>query len=245
MRNLLFLLILLKLTSCSQNSVEKKANILGERNNILQLTSADFKLTDINLDDFEIIGKGDTTYYVPQLYEAIYGKNILFDSSKFKAVNAKIKISFGFLQYTNDDTEAFPLEYTRDTEWKTLKVQKGKICIPDFNGNSKNQEVFEIFNFLDNNELNNWVASGNFTYLKSESIQAQTTFYQALLQNKKKFISCCPEYIKQAETFLKKDKNSLNSTKDLGIELFIKQIEISISGNLSNGEPFRREIVER
>jgi len=196
-------------------------------------------------EEFEIIEHGDTTTYLKKLYDGLEGKKITYNSNVIEKVEATIQFDFAFLQYTIDDNPAFPLSYTLQSSWKTIKSENGKILIPDFNGNSKNLPVYKILGFRNNTELANWVARQDFEKLKQESLKVQTEFYNALINEKSEYENCCPEYIEQAKSYLSKRENEFKTVDDLYLELFYKKMTIELNGSLINGKEFRSVIIEK
>lgn len=204
-----------------------------------------FVVTELSEEDFHIVERNDTSYYFKQLHEGLEGKDILFDQSLVSDLSAKVRFSFGFLQYTTDENAAIPLKFTKHSKWVNLQIKDGVIEIPDFNGNSNNRKVYEALGFRDKKQLLDWIAGEEVEGIKNESIKAQTNFYQALLKKKSQYESCCPEYIRQANTFLSSKTKNKKSIDELGLELTYKSLTIDISGQLHNGEKFHRVIVEK
>jgi len=141
---LLIFAIFLLFESCTEDKNDTK----GHLKPVVNSRTPNFILSEIDTENFKIVEKGDTTYYLTEDDEGIDGKSILFDSSKFKNISPRIKFSFGFLQYTIDDVPAFPLKYTKETNWYNLNVNKDQIIIPDFLGNTNKKKVFQFLNFF-------------------------------------------------------------------------------------------------
>ena len=190
-----------------------------------------FNIEDLQQEDFEIIEKTDTIYYIKKLYEEIGGKHIQFNPKVFKNVTAKIQFNLGFVQYTIDDNPAYPLDFTKRSKWSSLKVKEGIIEIPDFHENA--------------GQIIKQIESEDFKLIKAESIQEQTDFFQNLIQHKKQYENCCPEYIEQANGFINTPVSDLDSIDKLGLELIYKQMIIEINGLLSDGRKFRQVIIEK
>lgn len=233
--------VLLLLSCEQQNKVGEKVVGLGKPTG----EEIHFTVTELSEEDFDVVERNDTTYYLKQLHEGLEGKAIQFDQSLVSDLSAKVRFDFGLLQYTTDDNSAIPLEFTKQSKWSDLQIKDGVIEIPDFNGNSNSRKVCEMLGFEDRKELLDWVAGEELEEIKNESIQAQTNFYQSLLKKKSQYESCCPEYIRQANAFLSSQANNKKSIDELGLELTYKSLTIDISGQLKNGEKFHRVIVEK
>jgi hypothetical protein len=180
-----------------------------------------------------------------QTYEDIDGKTIEFDAAKISKISAKIKIHFGFLQYTTDESPASPIQFDKETEWINLKIEKGKIEIPDFYDNSKNVKIAEILGFKNNKKIVGSIVSQNFEEIKSKSIEQQTNFYDELLKNRKKYENCCPEYIEQARNFLNKEIREYKTIDDLSLELICNSIIIEITGKTKSGKDIRKILTNK
>lgn len=235
----------LLITSCNQKSNSKKKNEfeLKDKENLIEISiDSSLIINDINEEDFEIIKSTDTISYIKQLYEGIDGKSIVFDKKSFNSINARIKFEFSFIQYTIDDNPAYPISYSKQSHWNQLKSFDGKIDIPDFYGNTENIRVHELLNYSNFEEFQKSF-NQDFKVIKRESISEQTKFYKNLVQNKSSYEKCCPEYINQAETFLKTKVADFNSIGELGLELYYKSIVIEVTGKLINGGNFKRIII--
>lgn len=233
---------ILMLLSCEQQNMagEKPADSVKHTGKEIR-----FLILKISEEDFDVVERNDTTYYLKQLHEGIEGKDVIFDQSLVSAISAKIRFDFGFLQYTIDDSPASPLEYIKKSKSSELQIKEGVIEIPDFYGNSENRKVYEALGFQDRKKLIEWIAGEDLEELKKESIQAQTNFYQAILKEKSQYESCCPEYIQQANAFLSSQAKYKKSVDELGLELTYHSMTIDIAGQLKNGEKFHRVIVEK
>lgn len=238
---ILFVGILI-LLSCEQpSSNEKKA----AKTELLSSNKISFSVSDLDAEDFEIIELADTIYYLKQLYEGLQGKKIKFDQSVVSEISARIKFDFGFKQYTTDDNPASPLEFTKQSNWSSLKIIDGVIEIPEFFANSKNSKIYQPLGFIDRKQFMVWLIGEDFEEIKTESIREQTNYYEALLNEKSKFQYCCPEYIEQAEAFLRSRLEKFESIEGLRLEPIYKSLTIDIRGHLKNGKQFHRVIVEK
>jgi len=230
-------------TSCGFESNLKKENN-NETKEIKVSIDSSLTINGITEEDFKIVKSFDTITYFKQLYEGIDGKIIEFDKESFQSINAKIKFDFSFLQYTIDDNPAYPISYSKQSQWTQLKCIDGKIEIPDLYGNSQNIRVHEQLGYSSFEELNNSF-NNDFEALKKESIREQTEFYRNLLQNKSNYEKCCPEYISQAENFFKEKESELNSMEYLGLELILKSVIVEVQGQLIDGKKFKRVIIKK
>ncbi|PVY39658.1 hypothetical protein [Pontibacter virosus] len=172
--------VLLLLACEQQNKAGEKVSGLGKPTG----EEIHFTVNELSEEDFDVVERNDTTYYLKQLHEGLEGKDIQFDRSLVSDLSAKVRFGFGFLQYTTDDNSAIPLEFTKQSKWSDLQIKDGVIEIPDLNGNSNNRKVYETLGFQDRKELLEWIAGDELEEIKNESIQAQINFYQSLLKKK-------------------------------------------------------------
>jgi hypothetical protein len=244
MKNKLLVLGIITLLSCEQKS--RPAAVVDSPNyqsSTPSLKEEKFWIDRINTVDFNIKERGDTTFYNTQLYEGIEGMKIKFEQAGFTDIKAEIRYDIGFSQYTIDDNPAFPLTYTKTSKWVDLAVENGCIEIPDFYRDSAQPVAFEVLGFKDKEELLKWILAEDFNKLKAESLQEQINFFKNLIKEKTKYEKCCPEYIEQAEIFLKTPAKEFDSIDKLGLEQIYKSMTIVIKGRLRNGEEFQKVIV--
>ena len=81
--------------------------------------------------------------------------------------------------------------------------------------------------------------------IRTESFKVGTEFYNKIIAEEEKYQACCPEYIKQAKKFLSKKITEFKNIDELGLELFYKALVIKIEGELINGNPFKKVIIEK
>lgn len=143
-----------------------------------------------------------------------------------------------------NDNPAYPISYSKETNWIDLECVMGRIIIPDMYGNTNHKRIYEKLNFSSYEELNNWVVLDDFEKIRRESYNEQKTFFRNILDNQTDW-ECCPEYIDQAKNFLNSDLNDYKSIGDLGLELFYKTMTIEIFGYLKNGKKFNKVIIEK
>jgi hypothetical protein len=210
-----------------------------------QSDSPAITIPGITNEDFQVIEKGDSTIYLKQFYEGLSGRKIVPDTTQIKTIKAKCKFTFGFLQYLTDDRVAEPLYFSHETRWINLEVTNGEIIIPDFYGNTHTQRLYQALGFKTKSGLEQWFEKHHLSTIKTESLKVQTAFYSQLLANKQAYKDCCPEYIRQAGEFLALDKANLNTLKELGLELYYKELTLDIQAELENGEAMHKVIVER
>jgi hypothetical protein len=244
MKNKLLALGIIALLSCEQKITPGAETGNSDSQPISEsLGEKEFWIEGINKEDFNIRESGDTTFYNTQLYEGIEGKKIKFEQAALAEIGAEIRYEIGFLQYTTDDVPAFPLIYTKKSNWVKLAVENGLLKIPSFHGDSTHPAAFEALGFKNNEELLNWIIAEDFKDIKAESLQEQTDFYKNLIKEKSRYEKCCPEYIEQAENFLKTPTKEYNSIDKLGLEQNFKSMTILIKGRLKSGEEFKKVIV--
>lgn len=244
MKKILYILTgLITLVCCAQQDKTDIENAHSElRTKNQSFSDFDFRIENLNQEDFEIVERNDTILIFRKSYEGIDGAIIQFDPKSISEISAKIKYDFGFVQYTIDDNPVFPLDFTKESKWADLKNRDGIIEIPDFYGNTENSSAFEVLGFEDSDELIKWIELEDFESIKSESINIQTEFYRELMEKKSQYESCCPEYIEQANDFLQ--TQSFKSINQLGLELIYKEVAIILEGKLLDGSRFRKVIIE-
>lgn len=204
-----------------------------------------FTMDSLSKEDFEIVEKQDTIFYIKKGYGGIDGKKINFDETNIKNIEAKIKFQFSFLQYTIDDNPAFPISFSKESNWGKLKPENGGLQIPSFHGQPNTIQVHEVLGLSNNKDITRWIEKYGFEQIRKESYKHQDTFYRQLMDNQKKYETCCPEYIAQAQKFLKTKIEDFKTTEDLGLELFYNCIVLEIKGQLKDGQEFRKVIVEK
>lgn len=227
-KSTLIFFLILSLASCNKsnstiNQLEKPTLILQE-----------FDLSELDTSEYDEVRYNDTTKYFNKGQTGIDGKNIVFDPNRYINVSARAKFQLGFLQYTIDDENAFPLNYKHLTDWIKLEVKNGIIKIPDFNGNSENTKLSSILGFKSNSELSESIGSDFFDSIKSESLSSQKSYYDRILNDKSEYIKCCPEYIEQANSFLAMPRNDFKTKEDLRLELYYDMILIEIKAKTKN-----------
>ncbi len=213
--------IILSLVSCKKSNSTN--NVLIKPNPISQ----EFDLAELDTSEYDQVRYNDTTKYFNKGVTGIDGKNIVFDPNRYVEVSARAKFQLEFLQYTTDDKNAFPLDFKYLTSWIKLETENGVIKIPDFNGNSENVKLSSILGFKSNYELSESIAAIFFDSIKNESLSNQKSYYSRILNDKSEY-KCCPEYIKQANSFLATSRNEFNTIEDLKLELNYNVILIEI-----------------
>ena len=197
----------------------------------------------IDYNNYNVDIKENKIILTNELHETIQGKKIKITDSNIENLKAKIKIEFGFNQYTIDDSPAQPLEFTKQTKWLNLNVKDNSIEIPELYNNSSALKIFELLGFKNNSEIQKWIEKTDFATVKNLSIKEQRIIYSKILHEKEKYKKCCPEYIKQATMFVNTKVNIANGFNDLNIELITNRIIIEINGT-NNGEKYKRVIIE-
>jgi hypothetical protein len=239
MKNLLYILTgILIIISCEQKAKSKTENQPSVK-------TVELIVEGLKKEDFKIVKKGDTTFYLKQAYEGIDGKEITFNEKEFKDVEAKVKFDFSFIQYINDDNPASPLSFRKESEWSGLKVNLGSIKIPSFQKSTSTIQVHEVLGLSTNKDLVKWIESTHFKEIRKESFDVQTKLYQLIIDTKETYEECCPEYLEEANAFLQSQIEDYNTTEELGLELVYKELTIEITGALITGEKFRKVIIEK
>ncbi|MCP4442936.1 MAG: hypothetical protein GY810_28860 [Aureispira sp.] len=221
------------LSSCSEQS--------NSTQNEVEESVQDFSFQIKGLEDDSISMLKDAELVYP--YKTLEGKTLEFGSNTVIDIKAKIQFTFGFLQYTIDDSPAALLELRKTSEWKELNVQNGQLLIPDFHNNSSNPKVSEVLSLEDNNAIGTWVLTTEMDSLKAQSLRAQAKIFNMVLADKTKYEECCPEYIEQAQTFFNKKEEAFQSVEALAVELICTKMEIQIEGKLANGKNFSKMLI--
>lgn len=246
MKNINYILFgLLILTSCNDgqksNSPQQDRTEVSELNNV----EFSFNIKDLDAEDFKIVRTQDTTYYLGHSYSGIDGKNIKYNQEDVADIRAKIKYELSFNQYTIDDNPAYPISYTKQTDWTNLRFTKGNIPIPDMYGNSDKVRVHKQLGYPELSELHNYIEKEDFERIREESYKEQLDFYKNVIKEKSLYADCCPEYVNQANEFLKTEISDYKSFDDLSLEPIYKSFTVLITGKLRNGKEFREVIINK
>jgi hypothetical protein len=231
-----FLILIIFLSSCSQSKLPRKT---------ISKTQIAYEIIDLNLKDFELISKGDTVFYMPTSKQSFDGKTLLLDLVEVASISASTQFEFSFSQYTIDYNPVIHLPFSKESKWVDLSFDENKIKLADFYGNSDHPSIHSLFGLNSKDDLIHWIIIEDFDQIKAISIDAQTQFYTNLINEKSKYETCCPEYLKQANTFLSKDKSEFKSMVDLAIEMYIKKRTIVLKGIYNNGDPFQLVLVQK
>lgn len=215
MKTLNILIICISLIGCKRNiNVQNK---IKEKNGSTEIvnkgTTFDFDLGDFILsidadeEDFEITKKTDTIYIKKSLYKSLEGAS-LKTKKTINLISVEEEFIIGFKQSTIDDNPATALDIniTKKIETKTSTQ----------------------YNLLEIKTLKKELKSTYFNEIKNKSIKFQRLFYKKLLKNKDKYVTCCDEYIIQAENFLNKKEQSFDNFDKLNISPFIKSRDIKL-----------------
>lgn len=144
-------------------------------------------------------------------YEGLEGQPIQFSIAPEKL---EIKYKLGFLQYTIDDSPARPISFIKWTNYSPLKTP----VLPSFYSSSKEiHQAHELLGSSSRQALAERVFKQNQYAITQQSLYDQEEMYVRVL-NDSVFVKCCPEYIKQANEFMKADKATLDSIEKLHIE---------------------------
>lgn len=196
---------------------------------------------------YEVKIKGNTAgIYAENPYEEFDGAVLCFDEDRIRSIKARVRYEIGFLQYLFDDKPAPELEYAVTTGWSELPVKKGSILNPQHYKNAEGVRTsYEQLGFPSYEAFSDSLERRHLENVRKESLTTQREFYAFQLNNKRKDLEeCCPEYIEQAETFLKKDPKTLRSFRDLAVEPFISRTLIEIDGETKTGDKFTYYIAD-
>ncbi len=226
MKTLKLLILISFLSSCVHNNKDASERISIETTNTKDFHSkpkqeskhlfdlGDFVIiTDADEEDFNIITKNDTIFIQKVLYKTL-DEAILKPKESVKLELLNEELTIGFKQYTIDDNPATNLDIN------LKKIITSKVSKP--------------YRFLSSEDLSHWLFSQHFNTIKTQSLKFQNTFYQQLLKDKNKYTECCPEYIKQAEVFLKSHKDSFKDFDKLNVFPEIKKRVIAIDYQKNN-----------
>lgn len=197
MRTLIFLFILPLVVSCQDGKT-----VLDNNKGIML---NDFRiLIDSDIEDFDILDKGkDSIYIYKKLYktldEAMLKPNMDVTIDKVEEL-----LEIGYYQSTIDDNPAYDLGIS--ITQKYIEKDIGS--------------YYELKS-VDNVDKN--ILETNWSKLKHTSLESQNTFFSKLIEEKKKYEKCCPEYIKQAFDFLRKNNTDFKKYDDLKVEPYIRK----------------------
>ena len=222
------LLIILFLTSLL-NCIDKEKNDqkLVKNNTDIQtnIDCNDFILkVDIDKEDFNVVNKGDTIFIYKELYGSIESKRVSIIEKENRLSNLEVSenIENGFYQRMTDDNKSFALNIFYNT------ANKPKLVSNEFISS-------------DSKSFKSVLLEQHFFDVKKESLKKQNKFYKNLLENKKDYEDCCPEYIEQAKNFLKKKDESFKNFDSLNISPFINKNIITIKYSIK--KVFKRKTI--
>ncbi|MBF4516821.1 hypothetical protein IRZ71_10715 [Flavobacterium sp. ANB] len=208
---LLIVLFFATLISCVDKKTEKQNLTKNETEitNSIQtvIDCGDFTLKiDIDKEDFNVINKGDSIFIYKILPGSIESRKINIVEKDIQLNNIRIdeNLEFKFYQRMTDDNQSSPLNIS-------------------FNRSNKPKLLSNTFLSSSSESFNTSLFDQHFSEVKNESLEKQNLFYKNLLNNKKKYENCCPEYIVQAKNFLKKDDKSFTNFESLNITSFINK----------------------
>jgi hypothetical protein len=183
-------------------------------------------------EDFEINISNDTILVHSVIYESILGKVLKFiPNEQIKRIKYKMKIEFGFTQYVID--KHFNLNFPIHLTGKNQIINQPYIELPNFTYLDSDYKFAEIFGFKNNRQLVDSIEKKYFHKIRPLSLKKQRKIYQEVLWNKNAY-NCCPEYIENAISFIK--RKEFYTFKDLGVEIIVQKIQLNIIiiGNDSN-----------
>ncbi len=196
---------------------------------------------------YRVSVKGDTAEIKSEPYEDFGGTVLCFEWKKLRSFEAFVKFKFGFLQYLFDDRPAQPLKFNMETDWAALEINDQSVLIPQTYDNFPGvSTVFEFLGFEDEDSFDNYFERRYLGSVTAESLKIQRATYEATRDPKerKRLRECCPEYIEQAENFLKKGGDELQTLEGLSLEPYRSKTTIEIRGETQEGERFVYYIID-
>ena len=221
MKKIIYIFLLLSFLGCkktSQKIINKKNHSKDSLNKepkkitkgVIDLGDFVLYVANADTEDFKVsFSKNtDTIVIKKNLYINLDGAILkTVDGVDFNKIEEQLV--FSFKQSTIDEKPAFPLDINF---YKTNIVQ--------------NIKSYKLTATSDNKE---WLETTYFDEVKAKSIQYQLNFYTNLLNDKKRYISCCPEYIEQANSFIDNKNKLFNNFDELRVYPYIKKRFIKIT----------------
>jgi len=218
---LLIILFFATFISCVDKKTDEQnlAKNDNEISNNIQtvIDCGDFTLKlDIDKEDFNIINKDDSIYIYKILPGSIENRKISIVEKQIQINNISVdeNLQFKFYQRMTDDNRS-----------SALNLSFNRLNKPKLSSNTFLSSSSESYNAL--------LFDQHFSEVKKESLEKQNLFYRTLLTDKKKYESCCPEYIVQANQFLKKDNKSFTTFESLNTAPFINKNILTIKYGLN------------
>jgi len=194
-------------------------------------------LADVDSADFKITVKGDTADIQSTSYAQIDGAKLYIKANELKGLRARIRFGFGVLQYLTDNYPAPQLDFSSQTQWRAIETSGNLILVPQFYLNRKDViDVFKFLEFEDKGDFESNFESEHLINVKPISYATQKEQYTTLLAERNRYEKCCPEYIEQANEFLKKRIDDFKTFSDLGVEIILSELRIEISGTNPEGK---------
>ncbi|WP_299256744.1 hypothetical protein [uncultured Aquimarina sp.] len=172
-------------------------------------------LVDSDTEDFDIVDKDkDTVYIYKELYRTLDG-TLLKPNKGITIDKIEEILEIGYYQNTIDDNPGYDLGIAIHQKYLEKDIE--------------NSYLIKSVENIDKQLLEqNWLR------VKQESLENQKVFFSKLLQEKKKYEKCCPEYIEQASDFLKKTESDFKTHYDLNIEAYVRQRILKIEYKINN-----------
>ncbi len=174
---------------------------------------------DISVEHFELRVDSNKVIITPLTNRTIEGQPILFS---IPPKNTEVRFRLGFLQYTIDDSPASPLAFVHWTQYHHLRTAAFPFFYETNEGIIK---AHELIGFPSKQALAESIFQRNQNTINQQSVYDQETKYVRILHDSS-YLECCPEYIKQANEFMKTNKDSLNSLDKLNLEIVYNTIVI-------------------
>ncbi len=204
-----------------------------------------FQIEDLDQEAFRSSHVEDTLYYDRIYYDELFGETLIADSNLIATASVEMTVTFGLIQYLFEDSAPQYLDFEKTSNPFPLTYENGKIKLPHFYEEAEANNLFHLLAMQNEEDLAAWLSKDQFEKIKEQSIQIQDDYFYDLLVNRRQFENCCPNYIDTAIRFMKQDHSKINTLFDLNLEIYSKEIQIEISGQLKNGKPFKQVIIER
>lgn len=211
---------------------------------IFEIDNSKIKILNVNKKAFRILLSKDTAVFENISHGTLNGKTLTLDSD-LTNIQVMVKYGFSFLQYTIDETPAYPIPYLKYSDWIGLEMENNYLRIPDYYGNSDAIRVHEIMGYKNLTDISDWLETLDFENIRTISFEEQKSFFKNLMENKQAYEECCKYYIEQAKKILNSSIEDYTAISNLNLELYPEKIIIVITGNSQTGKPFQKIIVEK
>lgn len=243
---MIMLIIAIGFSNCSRattNKVEHSSSVSSSQASPvadaieINFPEVQLVLSDVNPNDFKVSIMGDKAFVQSVGIPQIDGAKLDIKSNKLNGLRAQIQFRIGILQYLTDDHPASPLEFSWKLGRRQIPIKVNQIPIPQFYQNRENViSAFEFLGFTNKQEFESLFEREHFATIKPISYRTQKEQFSKLLAERNRYEHCCPEYIEQANKFLKKRPVDFKTFSDLGLEIVLSGLEIQIGGINSDGK---------